>query len=107
MTTQADTPSQLPDPCLQWMVKQQLQDIDDGANADNRIAQLRHNGYQMVADEIERISKLGWCVKDWAGNRLFPDRTFPSFEEGWEFIRSQFENEEDWQDLYVLRTVDE
>lgn len=43
-----------------------------------------------------------WIIQDWAGNRLFYDRTFATFEDGWEFIRSQFA-EENWQELYVVR----
>lgn len=43
-----------------------------------------------------------WIIQDWAGNRLFPDRTFDSFEDGWEFVRSQFPDETDWEDIYVI-----
>ena len=43
-----------------------------------------------------------WIIRDWAGNRMFPDREFDTFEDGWEFIRGQFPNEEDWEEIYVV-----
>jgi hypothetical protein len=51
-----------------------------------------------------------FIIKDWAGNRMFPDNEFDSFEEGWGFVyenvdNSQYdENENDnvYQDIFVL-----
>jgi hypothetical protein len=41
-------------------------------------------------------------IEDWAGNHLFKDRTFDSFEDGWDFLMEQFPNDEDLQDYYVI-----
>jgi hypothetical protein len=41
-----------------------------------------------------------WIVEDWAGNRMFPDKRFSSFEAGWNFVQSNTP-EEDWEDIYV------
>lgn len=41
-------------------------------------------------------------IEDWAGNHLFKDRTFDSFEDGWDFLMEQFPNDEDLQDYYVV-----
>ena len=56
--------------------------------------------------------KLQYAIKDWAGNRMFPNKTFDSFEEGWEFIhenvdnsaydKSGKENDNVYQDIYVV-----
>ena len=47
-----------------------------------------------------------WIIEDWAGNRLFPDKSFTTFEDGWEFIHTQFPNEEDWQELEVVKSCE-
>lgn len=48
-----------------------------------------------------------WVIQDWMGNRMFPDKTFETFEDGWEFIREQFPEEGDWEELYVVELLDE
>lgn len=52
-----------------------------------------------------------FIIQDWAGNRMFPDNEFESFEEGWEFIYANVDNSEYdesgnedknvYQDIYV------
>jgi len=41
-------------------------------------------------------------IVDWMNNRIFPDKAFSSFEHGWEYIYSKFDNEEDHQEYYVV-----
>ena len=55
---------------------------------------------------------MSYIIKDWAGNHLFRDKAFDSFEEGWEFIYTnvdnseyeQSQNEDDnvYQEYYVV-----
>ncbi len=47
--------------------------------------------------------KSRWMIEDWAGNRVYPDRTFDTYEDAWEFIREQHPNEDDWQEFEVVR----
>jgi hypothetical protein len=47
--------------------------------------------------------KQEWVIRDWAGNRMFPDQTFSTFENGWEFIRNHFPNEKDWEEMEVVK----
>lgn len=42
-----------------------------------------------------------WIIEDWTGRRLYPKKSFASFEAGWEFIY-QNQPEQDWEDLYVV-----
>jgi len=47
----------------------------------------------------------GFIINDWAGNRLFPDKIFDTFEGGWEFIydnvSEEYEGDGTYDDLYV------
>ncbi len=45
-----------------------------------------------------------FIVQDWTGKRLFPDRTFDTFEDGWEHIYANVEDEGDgtFDDYYVV-----
>jgi hypothetical protein len=43
-----------------------------------------------------------YIIEDWAGNHLFKDKVFESFEDGWDFIMQQFPDEDDLQDYYVI-----
>lgn len=43
-----------------------------------------------------------YIIEDWAGNHLFKDKVFDSFEDGWDFIMEQFPDEDDLQDYYVI-----
>ena len=50
--------------------------------------------------------KKKFIIEDWAGNRLFPRKTFNSFEDGWDFIYANIkeESEDDgtYDDYYVV-----
>lgn len=47
-----------------------------------------------------------YIIEDWTGKRLFPEKTFLTFEEGWDFIYTNVkeEKEEDgtYDDYYVV-----
>lgn len=44
-------------------------------------------------------------IVDWTGKRLFPDKEFDSFEEGWDFvyenIHEEYEGDGAYEDIYV------
>lgn len=44
-----------------------------------------------------------YIIQDWAGNHLFKDQSFETFEDGWNFIYSEFPDEEELEDYYVIR----
>lgn len=35
-----------------------------------------------------------YIIEDWARNRIFPQKEFKSFEEGWEYILEKVDNSE-------------
>jgi len=35
---------------------------------------------------------MKFIIKDWAGNTCFKGKTFPSFEDAWEYIYSKYEH---------------
>ena len=41
-------------------------------------------------------------IVDWMNNRLFPNKVFKTFEDGWDFIYKKFPNEEDLSDYFVV-----
>lgn len=47
-----------------------------------------------------------YVIEDWAGNRVFPDKEFSDFDDGWEFLWNHFSEELDnegfFDDLYVV-----
>lgn len=53
-----------------------------------------------------------FIIIDWAGNHLFRNKTFNSFEEGWDFIyknvdnsefeRTQNDNDDNYQEYEVI-----
>ena len=55
---------------------------------------------------------MSFIIQDWAGNRMFPNVTFKTYEEGWEFVyenvdnstydESQKEDDNVYQDIYVV-----
>ena len=49
---------------------------------------------------------MKYIIQDWAGNHLFKDKTFDSYEEGWEFIYAnvseETENDGTYDDYYVV-----
>ena len=42
-------------------------------------------------------------IIDWAGNHLFRNHTFKTYQDGWDFIYIKFPNEEDLGDYYVVK----
>jgi hypothetical protein len=45
---------------------------------------------------------MKWIIQDWTGARKFPDKVFDTFEDGWEFLRGEFpDDEETWGEFYV------
>lgn len=38
------------------------------------------------------MSKRIFIIQDWAGNHLFRNKTFKTFEDGWEFIYENVDN---------------
>lgn len=55
---------------------------------------------------------MKYIIKDWAGNHLFKDQVFDSYEEGWEYIyenvdnslydETQDEDHNEYQEYYVV-----
>jgi len=47
-----------------------------------------------------------FIIEDWAGNRMFPDEEFETYEEGWEFIyeniQEEYEGDGTYDDVYVV-----
>ena len=52
------------------------------------------------------MKKGNFIVVDWAGNHLFKDRVFSSFENGWSFIteniKEEFEDDGTYDDYFVI-----
>ncbi len=48
------------------------------------------------------MSKKKFIIEDWAGNRMFPDKSFDTFEDGWAFVYEKFPEEECFDDIYVI-----
>ena len=46
--------------------------------------------------------KTQYKIVDWMNNRIFPNKVFKSFEDGWEYIYKKFDNEEDHQEYFVV-----
>lgn len=53
---------------------------------------------------------MAFIVEDWAGNRIFPDKEFETFEDGWDHIYEniQEETEDDgtYDDYFVIEKED-
>ena len=44
-----------------------------------------------------------WIILDWAYNRMFATKEFESFEDGWDFIYENIEDEDNvYEDLFVV-----
>ena len=43
-----------------------------------------------------------FIITDWAGNRIFPNKEFETFEDAWDFIYEEFPDEDDLSDFYVI-----
>lgn len=52
------------------------------------------------------MEKNMFMIVDWAGNRIFPDRKFKTFEDGWEAIHEAFPDatDEDLGEYEVIPT---
>lgn len=58
---------------------------------------------------------MNYIIQDWAGNHLFTDKVFKSFEDGWEFIydnidnstfdKTQNEDDDEYQEYFVINTT--
>lgn len=50
---------------------------------------------------------MEYIIVDWMNNHLFQDEVFDSFEEGWEFIYANVEQEAEddgtYEDYYVVK----
>ena len=40
-------------------------------------------------------SKSTWIIQDWVGNRIFPEKTFKSFDDTWYFLQTKFSCDDD------------
>lgn len=46
---------------------------------------------------------MKFIIQDWAGNHMFPDKVFDSFEDGWGFLYEQFpEDGGTLDDIFVV-----
>ncbi len=47
-----------------------------------------------------------FIIQDWAGNRMFPNETFETLEDGWDFIyvniKEEYEDDGTYDDVYVI-----
>ena len=44
-----------------------------------------------------------WIILDWAYNRMFITKQFDSFEDGWDFIYENIEDEDSaYEDVFVV-----
>jgi hypothetical protein len=43
-----------------------------------------------------------WKIIDWAGNRMYPDQVFDTFEDGRYFIDCKVADPEEHQEYYVV-----
>ena len=58
------------------------------------------------------MAKKKYIIQDWAGNHLFKDKEFDTFEDGWEFIyenvdnalydKTGKENDNEFQEYFVV-----
>jgi len=53
--------------------------------------------------------KTYFIIQDWAGNRLFPDKEFKDFEDGWDFLYQFFDENkmdvDEWAQEYGVYEV--
>lgn len=50
---------------------------------------------------------MKYIIKDWADNVMFDGKEFDSFEDGWGFIYESIDDDEAYQDLFVLENSEE
>jgi len=58
-------------------------------------------GYFSIVPENKR-KKNKYKIVDWMNNRIFPNKVFETFEDGWDYIYKKFDNEEDHQEYFVV-----
>lgn len=71
---------------------------------------------ETITESLSKRANVSFIIQDWAGNRMFPDKTFESFEDGWEFVYENVDNskfdlsgdDDDsvFQDIYVVEAKD-
>jgi hypothetical protein len=44
-----------------------------------------------------------YVIQDWMGNICFKGKEFPSFEDAWGFIYETIDDEESYQEYYVIK----
>ena len=56
--------------------------------------------------ELDDYVNPKWIIQDWTGKNIFPNKEFESFEEGWEFvyenIQEEFEDGGTYEDIHVV-----
>tara|TARA_R100001480_G_scaffold37487_1_gene50280 strand:- start:372 stop:578 length:207 start_codon:yes stop_codon:yes gene_type:complete len=45
-----------------------------------------------------------FIIKDWAGNRYYPDKAWKTLEDAFDFLLDKFPDDEDVSEFYILRT---
>ena len=48
---------------------------------------------------------MKYKIIDWMSNRIFPNKTFDTFEEGWDFLQQKFKDDEDLQEYFIVEEV--
>jgi len=58
------------------------------------------------SQDLEEYVNPKWIIEDWAGNRMFSNEEFETYEEGWEFIyeniQEEYEGDGTYDDVYVV-----
>jgi hypothetical protein len=69
---------------------------------------LNGNNYNCLSYALDHGGSLmnKYKIVDWMNNRIFPNKIFKTFEDGWEYIYNKFPNEEDHQEYYVVNLND-
>ena len=69
---------------------------------------LNGNNYNCISYSLDHGGSLmnKYKIVDWMNNRIFPNKIFKTFEDGWEYIYNKFPNEEDHQEYFVVNLND-
>lgn len=96
-------------------------DVNASIENDTVYVNIGWNSLQLSDFEIdfqatEYDEKHTFIIQDWAGNRMFPEEAFETYEDAWEFIyenvdNSEYdetgnENDNVYQDIYVINTAE-
>tara|TARA_R110000787_G_scaffold184099_15_gene295947 strand:- start:1280 stop:1471 length:192 start_codon:yes stop_codon:yes gene_type:complete len=49
---------------------------------------------------------MNYYIKDWAGSRMFENKTFENSEDAFNFLLQKFPKEEDLQEYYIVNFKD-